>query len=175
MSLSGIETLHPDVFVVEEAGIPTIQGVGVNTGGFVGVAQKGPIDRAELVTNPTQFAAKFGGSFEGNFLQPSVQAFFGQGGTRCFVVRVIGAGALAASAALNNAEGNPAIEVTAISPGAWGNGVSFTTEQWRTSVAPSPVFPIVPPVGNGSTQIPVLSLRNIKVGDLVFIEDPVSG
>lgn len=175
MALAGIETLHPDVFVIEQQGVPRIIGVGVNTGGFVGIAKKGPIDRAELVTNPTQYNTKYGGSFNGNFLTPEVNAFFDQGGTRCFVVRVIGFGALAADTALLNSEGNPAIDVNAISPGAWGNAVSITTERWRTQVAPSPVFPIVPPVGNGSTQIPVFSLRNVKVGDLVFIEDPVSG
>ena len=175
MALAGIETLHPDVFVIEQQGIPRIIGVGVNTGGFVGVAQKGPIDRAELVTSPTQYNTKYGGNFNGNFLTPSVNAFFDQGGTRCFVVRIVGFGALAADAALVNSEGNPAIDVNAISPGAWGNSVSVTTERWRTAVAPSPVFPVVPPVGNGSTQIPVYSLRNIKVGDLVFIEDPASG
>lgn len=172
MSLSGIETLHPDVFVIEEQGLPHIIGVGVNTGGFVGVAQKGPIDRAELITNMTQFTSKFGPLFQGNFLQPSVQAFFDQGGTRCFVVRVIGVGALAAQAPVVNTEGNPAIEAEAISPGAWGNDVSLQIMRWSTTIAPAP--PLHNPVQNGSTEIPVFSLRNVQAGDLVVVNDPVS-
>jgi hypothetical protein len=158
MALAGIETLHPDVFIVEERGIPRITGVGVSTGGFVGVAEKGPLDRAELVTNLTQFNQVYGGFFEGSFLEPSARAFFDQGGTRCFVVRIVGDGAAEADVALVNHEGMPSIDVNAISAGAWGNNVS-----------------LIPDVGNGSTQIPVFSLNDITLGDLVVINDPVSG
>lgn len=172
MSLSGIETLHPDVFVIEEQGLPHIQGVGVNTGGFVGVARKGPIDRAELITNMTQFTSKFGGLFQGNYLQPSVQAFFDQGGTRCFVVRVIGVGALAAEAPVVNTESTPAIEASAISPGAWGNDVSLQIMRWSTLIAATPLGHN--PAQNGSTEIPVASVRNVQVGDLVYLNDPIA-
>jgi hypothetical protein len=174
MALAGIETLHPDIFVIEERGIPRIIGVGVNTGGFVGVAEKGPTDRADLVTNMTQFSEKYGGFYVGSFLEPSVRAFFDQGGTRCFIVRVLGVGADVASAALADHEGNPTIDADAISPGAWGNDVSLQTERYRTAIAPSPAFPVVLPVGNGSFQIPVYSIRSAKRGDLVVITDPVS-
>jgi len=174
MALAGIETLHPDVFVIEERGIPRIIGVGVNTGGFVGVAEKGPTNRADLVTNMTQFTEKFGVLFGGSYLEPSVRAFFNEGGTRCFISRVIGLGATAADTALADSEGVPSIEVDAISPGAWGNEVSLQTERWRTTIAPSPPFPIVPPVALGSTMIPVFSIRNVKRGDLVRVFDPVS-
>jgi hypothetical protein len=172
MALAGIETLHPDVFVIEQAGIPRIVGVSVNTGGFVGIAEKGPTDRADLVTSTTQFVDKYGDSYLGSFLRPSVQAFFDQGGSRCFIARVVGQGATIADTMLANHEGVSAIDVNAISEGAWGNNVSITTERWRTTIAVSPVG--VPPVGFGSTQIPVISLRNVKIGDLVRVYDPVS-
>jgi hypothetical protein len=174
MALAGIETLHPDVFIIEERGIPRIIGVGVNTGGFVGAAQKGPIDRADLVTNTTQFAEKYGTFFQGSYLEPSVRAFFQQGGTRCFISRVIGLGATEADSALANHEGTPAIDVNAISPGAWGNDLTLTTERWRTTIAPPPPSSGIPAVGNGSIDIPVFSLRNVKIGDLIRIVDSVS-
>lgn len=172
MALAGIETLHPDVFVIEQAGIPRIVGVSVNTGGFVGIAEKGPIDRSDLVTSTTQFENKYGGYYLGSYLRPSVQAFFDQGGARCFIARVIGHGSIAADTMLANHEGNAAVDVEAMSPGAWGNDVSLTTERWRTTIAASPSG--VPPVSFGSTQIPVSSLRNVKRGDLIKIYDPVS-
>lgn len=175
MALAGIETLHPDVFIIEERGIPRIIGVGVNTGGFVGSAQKGPIDRADLVTSITQFQEKYGSFFQGSFLEPAVRAFFNEGGTRCFISRVIGLGAAEADTALANSEGSPALDVNAISPGAWGNDLSLVTERWRVTVAGTPPFTSIPAVGNGSYQIPVSSLRNIKVGDLIEISDSVSG
>lgn len=174
MALAGIETLHPDVFVIEERGIPRIIGVGVNTGGFVGVCEKGPTNRADLVTNISQFTEKYGGFFSGSYVEPSVRAFFNEGGTRCFVARVVGVGAVAADVALANSEGSPAIDASAISQGAWGNDVTLTTERWRTTVAASPPFPVVPPVALGSTQIPVASIRNVKRGDLIRIYDPAS-
>jgi len=174
MALAGIETLHPDVFVIEQAGVPRIIGVGVNTGGFVGVCEKGPLDRSDLVTNLTQFVQKYGGYYQGSYVYPSVKAFFDNGGTRCFIARCIGLGALPASVSLANMESSPSIEANAISAGAWGNDVSLQTLQWASTVAASPAFPVVPPVGNGSTQIPVTSLRGVRRGDLIEISDPVS-
>jgi len=167
MPLAGIETLHPDVFVIEQAGIPRIVGVSVNTGGFVGITEKGPTDRADLVTSTTQFVEKYGDYYLGSLLRPSVQAFFDQGGARCFVARVVGQGATIADTMLVNHEGNAAIDANAISEGAWGNNVSLSTERWRATIAAATV-------GFGSTQIPVSSLRNAKLGDLVRVYDPVS-
>jgi len=172
MALAGIETLHPDVFVIEQAGVPRVVGVSVNTGGFVGVTERGPLDRADLCTTFSQFEKKYGGDYSGSFMYPSVSAFFNQVGTRCFVARVIGAGAIASNVILTNMEGNGAINADAISAGAWGDDISIQTERWRTTIAPSPTG--VPPVAIGSTQIPVYSLRNVKVGNLIRIYDPVS-
>jgi hypothetical protein len=172
MALAGLETLHPDVFVIEQAGVPRVVGVSVNTGGFVGVTERGPIDRADLCTTFSQFEQKYGGDYAGSFVHPSVSAFFNQGGTRCFVARVLGAGSIASNVILVDNEGNSSINADAISPGSWGDNLALQTERWRTTIAPSPTG--VLPVAIGSTQIPVFSLRNVKVGDLVRIYDSVS-
>lgn len=172
MALAGIETLHPDVFVIEAQGAPRIIGVGVNTGGFVGEAEKGPTDRAELITNQTQFSSRLGGFFNGSFLEPSVRAFFNQGGTRCFVARAVAADAVVADTDLVNHEGGPAIDVDAINVGAWGNQLTLTTEVYRTTIIDgSGLIPAVPAVGAGATKIPVLSIRGMSRGDLIVIED----
>lgn len=172
MALAGIETLHPDVFIVEERGVPRIIGVGVNTGGFVGEAEKGPTNRAELITNTTQFDQVYGDFFNGSFLQPSVRAFFNQGGSRCFVARATSPTAAEADTDLVNHEGGPAIDVNAINVGAWGNQVTLTTEVYRTTIVDgSALIPSVPDVGAGSTKIPVLSIRGMARGDLILIED----
>ena len=90
-----IETLHPDVYVVETDGQPRVIGVSVNTAGFVGVSEKGPIDRAVLVTNTDQFETRYGEFFRGSYLEPAVRYFFLQGGSRVFIARVVGTGAAA--------------------------------------------------------------------------------
>ena len=91
--MSAIETRHPGVYVTEEAGMPAITGVGVNTAGFVGVAEKGPIDEALLITYPEQFNTYYGNFFRGSYLEEDVKYFFKQGGTRCYISRVVGSGA----------------------------------------------------------------------------------
>lgn len=93
MSPSALETLHPDVYVVETAGQPRVIGVSVNTAGFVGVAEKGPIHRSALVTNRQQFYDTYGEFFKGSYLEPAVRYFFEQGGVRAYIVRVVGTGA----------------------------------------------------------------------------------
>jgi len=54
------EYLHPGLYLEEVGGLPRIQGVGVTTAGFVGVARKGPLDKSDLVINWTQFVEKYG-------------------------------------------------------------------------------------------------------------------
>jgi phage tail sheath protein FI len=90
---SAIETLHPGVYVVEVDGRPRVVGVSVNTCGFVGVAEKGSVNRSVLVVNTTQFKDRFGETFRGSYLEPCVRYFFEQGGQRVFIARVVGDGA----------------------------------------------------------------------------------
>lgn len=178
---SGIETLHPDVYVVEVSGTPRVIGVGVNTGGMIGVAEKGPVDRAILITNTQQFNDNFGGFFQGSYLEPSVRAFFNNGGSRMFAVRIVGLGALPSSGTLSNHENLPTIDVDAANPGAWGDQVSLKTERYRTTIStavgpnPLPVPSPVPPVVVGSTFVALASVRGVQRGDLIVVTDPAGG
>ena len=79
--------LAPGVFIEEVPGAKPIEGVGTATGAFVGIAEKGPIGQAQLVTNWTQFVETFGSYVPYGYLAYAVNHFFTEGGTRCFVVR----------------------------------------------------------------------------------------
>jgi phage tail sheath protein FI len=125
------EYLSPGVYVEEvSSGSKPIEGVGTSTGAFVGGAVKGPVDEAVLVTNFTQFLDTFGGFHQDHFLAYGVRAFFGQGGTRCYVVRAFRpttAGSPLADTAqidLQDAGANEVLRVLAASPGSWGDGLS---------------------------------------------------
>lgn len=176
---AAIETLHPDIYVIEERGVPRVIGVGVNTGGMIGVAEKGPITRAGLVTNTSQFKEAYGSFFQGSFLEPAVRAFFQHGGQRLFISRIVGVGSAKSSATLVDHENMSAIQVDAANPGAWGDQVSLQTERYRTTISsapgpnPPPVPSPVPPVGVGSDFVALGSVRNIKKGDLLVITDPL--
>src|SRR5215203_2042487 len=87
------EYLSPGVYIEELAGPKPIQGVGTSTGAFVGIAERGPVNSPQLITNLTQFGDTFGGFMPKAFLAYGVQHFFVEGGTRCYVVRAFRASA----------------------------------------------------------------------------------
>lgn len=125
------EYLSPGVYVEEYDNSPrSIEGVGTSTAGFVGLAEKGPsIGAPSLVTSFKSFTKQFGGFLsefthgEYRYLANSVEQFFANGGTRCFVSRVVPADAKAAAktAGILTAE--------AANEGKWGNRIqiSFNT------------------------------------------------
>jgi Bacteriophage tail sheath protein len=125
------EYLSPGVYIEELPGPKPIEGVGTSTGAFVGIAERGPINDPQLITNLTQFADTFGGFLPGAFLAYAVQHFFTEGGTRCYVVRAFRSNASTvtdpapdvASVVLINAGGN-AMTVSANSAGTWGRRIS---------------------------------------------------
>lgn len=97
------ELLRPDVYLRELPGTAIAPSVSVSTAGFVGVTERGPVNEATLITSWTSFETTFGGFISTSYLANSVQAFFQEGGTRCYVVRITGAsGTAQASVALDD-------------------------------------------------------------------------
>ena len=129
------EYLSPGVYVEEiDNGPRAIEGVGTSTAGFVGMAEKGPIQGApELVTSFNSFLRIYGGFLsefthgEYRFLAHAVEQFFTNGGTRCYVQRVAPEDAKEASKKVGF------ITAKAVNPGKWGNKivVSITQESKR--------------------------------------------
>lgn len=145
------EYLSPGVYIEELSGPKPIEGVGTSTGAFVGIAERGPINSPQLITNLTQFADTFGGFMPSAFLAYGVQHFFTEGGTRCYVVRAFkesaepteddpypdlaravltieGDVSSPPSPPASPPDGTPTLNVSAKSPGAWGNQISVRVE-----------------------------------------------
>ena len=122
------EYLSPGVYVEEYDNSPrSIEGVGTSTAGFVGLCERGPVQGApSLVTSFSSFTKQFGGFLseftfgEYRYLANSVEQFFMNGGTRCFVARVIPSDAKAASLKKG------ILTLTADNEGKWGNRIQFT-------------------------------------------------
>lgn len=122
------EYLSPGVYVEEfESGMKAMEGVSTSTAGFIGMAEKGAvIGTPEFITSFAEYQRKFGGYLSENvyggnrFLPYAVEAFFANGGARCFVMRVAPADAKTAAAAMG------AVVLTAKNPGRWGNGIRVT-------------------------------------------------
>lgn len=119
------EYLSPGVYVEEfDSGAQPLEGVSTSTAGFIGLAQRGPVEGIpQLVTSFADFQRTFGSYLSENafgeyrYLAYAVEHFFINGGSRCYVMRVAPADAKAAA---NSTE---ALTVTAKDPGSWGNQV----------------------------------------------------
>ena len=99
---------------------------------FVGQALRGPISEAVLILSLDQFEDTFGGYLTSSLLHPTVEAFFEEGGTQCYIARVAGPSAVTGTLILDDtvgAGGNSTIVLTANGPGSWSSSVkaSVTT------------------------------------------------
>ena len=160
------EYLSPGVYVEEiDNGPRAIEGVGTSTAGFVGMAEKGPIAGApELVTSFNSFLRIYGGFLsefthgEYRFLAHSVEQFFTNGGTRCYVQRVAPDDAKPASKKLGF------ITAKAVNPGKWGDKivVSFTQNTKRKIQFMEKI---------ADTTYRVKNAEGIREGDIISFEN----
>lgn len=124
------EYLSPGVYVEEfESGSKPMEGVSTSTAGFIGLAERGPVEGVpQLVTNPADFHRMYGGYLSENefgeyrYLAYAVEQFFLNGGSRCFVCRVAPQDAACATAFAPSKE-KPIVQLTAKNPGMWGNHI----------------------------------------------------
>lgn len=124
------EYLSPGVYVEEfESGSKPMEGVSTSTVGFIGLAERGPVEGVpQLVTNPADFHRMYGGYLSENefgeyrYLAYAVEQFFLNGGSRCFVCRVAPHDAACATAFAPSKE-KPIVQLTAKNPGMWGNHI----------------------------------------------------
>ena len=124
------EYLSPGVYVEEfDSGGKPMEGVGTSTAGFIGLAERGPVEGVpQLVTNFSDFRRTYGGYLsesefgEYRFLAYAVEHFFLNGGSRCFVARVAPGDAKCAQGYAPAQEG-AALIFTAKNPGLWGDGI----------------------------------------------------
>lgn len=90
---------------------------------FIGLAERGALHQPTPIKSWRQFQTAFGNFVPYGYLAYCVKAFFENGGSRCYVVRVAAPSATAASGELIGLDGNPTLRVEASSPGRWGNQV----------------------------------------------------
>lgn len=93
------EYLSPGVYIEEvNTGPRPIEGVGTAMAAFVGFSPSGVANKPQLVTNWSQYVEKFGALDEsgirnphmpGGFMSYAVYGYFMNGGSRCYVTRVV--------------------------------------------------------------------------------------
>lgn len=88
MTGTGLRLGAPGVYRAVRRREPAFRPVRLDVAGFVGVAPRGPVDTPVALDGWSDYTWRFGG-FEGPGLLPyAVQAFFAQGGSRAYVLRV---------------------------------------------------------------------------------------
>lgn len=101
----------------------------------VGLAERGPTDEAILVQSLADFEFNFGGYISSSYLHPTVEAFFEEGGTQCYVSRVVGAGATTGTLELDNSASVAVLTIDADGPGAWSSDVDVIVETVSAGVS----------------------------------------
>ena len=89
--------------------------------GFVGIAERGPLQRPQRLEGWREFQRVFGGFLTYSNLAYAVRAFFENGGSTCVVVRVADATAAPAAAVLPGERLAESFRLEALDWGAFGN------------------------------------------------------
>lgn len=98
-----VNPLYPGIYTQEvPSGKVSPAGVSTSNGAFVGFTPRGPVNEPEVVTNWSQFVARFGSFDTRTELPTHLYAFFANGGQRAYINRCVGAGAVKASGFLTN-------------------------------------------------------------------------
>jgi uncharacterized protein len=127
MTVPGLRLGAPGVYQSVQRVEPPFQPVRLDVCGFVGVALRGPVNAGVLIQSWSDYQRTFGG-FErpgggpDRMLPYTVAAFFAQGGSRAYVVRVTPAGSdlAGAVAACASYQVGP-LQLTAANEGSWGD------------------------------------------------------
>lgn len=97
------EFLSAGVYVEEVSNSPqTVEAVGTSTMSIVGFTLQGLENEATLITSPDGYTRKFGSYTDESLVALSINAFFANGGTRCYVVRVVPSDAVAATGSISD-------------------------------------------------------------------------
>ena len=165
--------LHPGVYIQELEGPAPIIGVSTSITGFVGVAERGPVNVPILCTGPGDYTRWFGGLLmKSNFIDPgdpdrahcylpySVGGFFTNLGQVAYVVRVVPDGATYATEILFDRTGlstalDPIAPTMLVRSAAQGDGGVGATPLVMLDPAPPASVPGTPSwirIDNGSAS-----------------------
>lgn len=111
----------------------TITAAPVSVAAFLVRSQRGVPNLPVTIRGFSDFTVNFGGFSDNMFGAFAVRGFFDNGGFEARVVRLVGAGASAASRDFNDRAANPTLRVSAgvrgrSDPGSWGNGLRITMQ-----------------------------------------------
>jgi hypothetical protein len=183
----------PGVYFEERStGARPIAGVSTSTGAFIGIAERGPVGLATLVTGFGEFVRRYGGPIgiapgvREHYLYHVVRHFFEHGGTRCYVVRVAHYGNINNAATLTAVPASAqfaaqdvagvtvanALRVSAISPGTWGTDLQVAvaaTSRFQLPLAESVA------AATDATAINLPPNTDVVAGTVLYLVHEITG
>ena len=157
----------PGIYL-REVEVPQPPLVRMSVTGFVGQAERGPLNYPQPIVDLGQFRDIFGGLVGYSYLPYSIFGFFLNGGERSYVVRV--AHESARRATLNN----PRIGFEAINEGRWGNSASVQIDDLGSRDIV--LTELNSSVASGATKAKFKSVAGLAIGDSITLahkRDPI--
>lgn len=98
---------------------------------IVGLAERGPTDKAVLVRGLADFTNIFGARASYSHLHDSIRCYFEEGGVQAWVSRVVGASATLGTVAISDRAVDPVVtlNVSATSAGTWSENISVVVAE----------------------------------------------
>ncbi len=157
----------PGVSINRVAGQPRSAGVSISDVGMIGISKKGPVNKRVLCPDYDTYEKRFGKIYNNNYLTPSVKAHFDSGGGTLHAVRIVGAGAAAATAYMKAHDNSTAtVLVDALDKGG-GFLVEVDTLKAQAKITGA--------VTSGTVAWVFDSVNGFEVGDLVNLGGTASG
>jgi len=155
---------YPGVYIVEKSsGVHTITGVATSIAAFVGFTRKGVPDKAVTITSFADFEREYAGLDRDSPVSYAVRQFFSNGGTQAVIVRVAVGHATAAWTLQDSAPAG-VLDVTAASPGAWGNDLRLSVQSTGVRNPDADFNLVVSQLQpDGSTLAPIETHRNLSL------------
>ncbi len=182
------EFLSPGHYVTEaEPQVVTIAGVPTSTAALIGVAEKGPIGQAVLVTSWTDFVDKFGGFTSNGWLAYAAYGLFlNKRGARAYVVRTAHytdpsdpttLTAKKATLTLQDRTTTPVntLQVDAASEGTWGNRLKIKVEDATKDAANKFKLTVLETVNGQDVVREVFDELSMTDTDADYVETRING
>lgn len=106
---------------------------------MVGEAERGPTDGPTLLRSFSDYTTYYG-NYESGSLYAHVKTFFDEGGTRCYVQRVVGSGSSAGTLSLADSASATVLSFTAKNAGDWSANLTVEVADSDTTVSGSDSF-----------------------------------
>lgn len=149
----------------------TIQEASTSIAGMVGVTERGPMGAPVLLTSVGAFERVFGGlldhrNYPGgqDALPHAVSGFFANGGTRLYVVRVLGDVPANSRSVFQDDTSTAVLQVCASTPGTWGNRISATLTRRQRRVGA-----LAERAASGTDQVRLRPSAGVSLGAVLVI------